>query len=100
MKYILDINERKYIIKCEHYYHVTHGGDCCSNENINCNNHCKIELEILNKKSFEYKWRVLDNDEVEELMDRIDTKDLTWATQNLQSDNVYKKVVAKYLLDN
>lgn len=103
MKYILDINERSYVIKCEYYYHVTHGGDCCSHDKPTCRNNkypCFINIEILNPNSIQYKWRVIDNDIAEDLMDRIDTNDLRWAIQNLQSDSTYKKVVAKYIVDN
>ena len=97
MKYIM---EQPYEIKCEYYYHVTHGGDCCSNDNPQCQGlPCRVLLnDIINLRPNYYK--DVEDTLGKELVNRIDNKDMLWATQNLQSNNVYKRTVAKYLIDN
>ena len=97
MKYIM---EKKYEIKCEYYYYVTHGGDCCSHESAICPNRglpCQIKIEDLPDHLQKYS---IDKDMAEELMDKIDNKDLAWALSNLQSNNVYKKIVANYIVSS
>ena len=91
----------KYRIKCEHYYYVTHGGDCCSYKSAICPNKglpCEIKIELYD--SFHLNFLEINNVIAVELMDVIDNNDLAWAISNLQSDNVYKKIIAKYLMDN
>ena len=95
--------EDKYIIKCEHYRYVTHGGDCCSHESAICPNKglpCVIKIEEAGFH-IDNNFLITKNNKIsEELMNVIDNNDLAWATANLQSNNVYKKITAKYLMDN
>jgi len=82
MKYIRDKSD-KFRLQCEHYYHVTHGGDCCSiayDKSYNCRGYpCYIEMN---------------ND----MLDMLEDNDITWAVQNLQSNNQFIKIIAEYIL--
>jgi len=86
----------KYFIKCKHHYSIAvSDNDCCSNPNPNCKGWPCITYLYNDTDRPEYNKQI-----TEECMKAIDDNDLTWAVQNIQSNNIQKKVVSKYLMDN
>lgn len=80
MKFIRNEHD-KFRLQCEHYFHVTHGGDCCNKRSklYECKGYpCYIEMN-------------------NEMLDMLEDNNITWAVQNLQSDNVFTKIIAQFI---
>ena len=84
MKFIR--NERdKFRLQCDQYFYVTHGGDCCKanhNKLHECKGYpCYIEMN-------------------DDMLEMLEENDITWAVQNLQSDNKFTKIIAEYIFNS